>query len=113
MSIIDDTVQSIRPLDAQAMQQARARQDQLTKPPGSLGRLEALSIQLAGITGKAIPQMQHKAIILMAGDHGVTAESVSAYPSAVTAQMALNFLQGGAAINVLARHVGARVVVVD
>lgn len=113
MSLIQQTINAIRPLDADAMQQARARQDRLTKPQGSLGRLEALSIQLAGITHSATPSVARKAVIVMAGDHGVTAEGVSAYPSAVTPQMVYNFLRGGAAINVLARHVGARVVVVD
>jgi nicotinate-nucleotide--dimethylbenzimidazole phosphoribosyltransferase len=95
------------------MESARQRQLQLTKPPGSLGRLEALSIQLAGITGQAQPRVDSKAIVVMAGDHGVTAEGVSAYPAEVTPQMVLNFLHGGAAINVLARQVGARVVIVD
>ena len=103
----------IGPLDADAQDAARARQDSLTKPRGSLGRLEDLSIQLAGIMGKAQPAISDKAIITMAGDHGVAAEGVSAYPQEVTPQMVLNFLRGGAAINVLARHVGARVVVVD
>lgn len=95
------------------MQSARERQNQLTKPAGSLGRLEEISIQLAGITGREIPVIKDKVIITMAGDHGVVAEGVSAYPQEVTPQMVLNFLAGGAAINVLARHVGARVVVVD
>jgi nicotinate-nucleotide--dimethylbenzimidazole phosphoribosyltransferase len=92
---------------------ASARQDQLTKPRGSLGQLEALSIQLAGITGLERPNMDRKAVIVMAGDHGVACEGVSAYPSEVTSQMVLNFLHGGAAINVLARQAGARVTVVD
>ncbi len=105
--------QEIAPLDAWAMQAARARQDELTKPAGSLGRLEALSIQLAGITGQPRPRLQQPAIIVMAADHGITRQGVSAYPSDVTAQMVANFLRGGAAINVLARHVGARVTVVD
>ena len=95
------------------MDAARARQDTLTKPRGSLGRLEALSVQLAGIFGDPRPRIRHKVIVTMAGDHGVVAEGVSAYPQAVTAQMMDNFLRGGAAINVLARHVGARVVIVD
>lgn len=95
------------------MRSARARQDMLTKPQGSLGRLEELSIQLAGITGKEIPVVKDKVIITMAGDHGVVAEGVSAYPQEVTQQMVLNFLAGGAAINVLAHHVNARVVIVD
>jgi len=85
----------------------------LTKPRGSLGRLESLSIQLAGILGQPLPEIRHKVIVTMAGDHGVVAEGVSAYPQEVTPQMVINFLNGGAAINVLARHVGARVVVVD
>lgn len=103
----------IPPLDETAMAAARARQNTLTKPPGSLGRLEALSVQLAGITGQPIPRLRDKVIVVMAADHGVVAEGVSAYPQEVTAQMVGNFLAGGAAINVLARHVGARVLVVD
>jgi len=95
------------------MQTARARQDDLTKPRGSLGQLESLSVQIAGITGQARQKIEHKVVITMAGDHGVVAEGVSAYPSEVTPQMVMNFVSGGAAINVLARHVGARVVIVD
>lgn len=110
---ITELIQKIKPLDASAIQAARARQDQLTKPQGSLGRLEDLSIQIAGITARPIPTLDHKAVVVMAGDHGVVAEGVSAYPQEVTRQMVLNFLHGGAAINVLARHVGAQVVVVD
>ncbi|MBI5840657.1 MAG: nicotinate-nucleotide--dimethylbenzimidazole phosphoribosyltransferase [Chloroflexi bacterium] len=110
---LEKIISQIKPRDQTAMQAAQARQDTLTKPQGSLGRLEALSIQLAGITGRAIPTINEKVIITMAGDHGVVAEGVSAYPQEVTPQMVLNFLTGGAAINVLARHVGARVVIVD
>ena len=110
---LEELIKQIKPLDDKAMQSARARQDTLTKPQGSLGRLEELSIQLAGITGKAIPTIKEKVIITMAGDHGVVAEGVSAYPQEVTPQMVLNFLNGGAAINVLARQVGARVVIED
>ncbi len=95
------------------MAAARARQDTLTKPQGSLGRLEELSIQMAGIQGKAIPRINNKAIITMAGDHGIARDGVSAFPPEVTPQMVMNFLHGGAGINVLSRHVGARVVVVD
>ncbi|MFQ6014334.1 MAG: nicotinate-nucleotide--dimethylbenzimidazole phosphoribosyltransferase [Anaerolineae bacterium] len=113
MSGLDRTISRIKPLDREAMELAHARQDTLTKPQGSLGRLEELSIQVAGITGQALPRIEDKVIVTMVGDHGVTAEEVSAYPSEVTAQMVYNFLRGGAAINVLARHVGARVVVVD
>lgn len=99
--------------DLAAAEEARARQDQLTKPRGSLGQLETLSIQLAGIMATDRPRLARKAIIVMAGDHGVAREGVSAYPSEVTPQMVLNFLHGGAAINVLARQAGARVTVVD
>lgn len=106
-------IPSISPLDKVTMQAARERQNRLTKPAGSLGRLEELSIQLAGIQRKALPSIKQKVIVVMAGDHGVVAEGVSAYPQEVTPQMVLNFLAGGAAINVLTRHIGARVVVVD
>ncbi|HYL72514.1 MAG TPA: nicotinate-nucleotide--dimethylbenzimidazole phosphoribosyltransferase, partial [Candidatus Dormibacteraeota bacterium] len=88
-------------------------QDELTKPPGSLGRLERLATQIAGITANPRPRLTRKVVIVAAGDHGVTAEGVSAYPSEVTGQMVRNFVNGGAAINVLARQAGARVVVVD
>ena len=81
--------------------------------PGSLGRLEELSIQLAGIQGRPQPQIKDKAVIVMVADHGVVAEGTSAYPQEVTAQMVLNFVRGGAAINVISRQIGARVVVVD
>ncbi|MEE8174738.1 MAG: nicotinate-nucleotide--dimethylbenzimidazole phosphoribosyltransferase [Dehalococcoidia bacterium] len=111
--VVDRTIKSIAPLDRKAMAEGRARQDQLTKPRGSLGRLEELSIQLAGIRREPVSRLTKKAIIIMVGDHGVVAEGVSAYPQEVTAQMVINFLRGGAAINVLARHIGARVVVVD
>ena len=108
-----DFIGSIHPLDEAAMLAASQRQDRLTKPQGSLGRLERLSIQVAGITRQALPKIEHKVVVVMAGDHGVVRQGVSAYPQEVTPQMVLNFLRGGAAINVLARHVGARVVVVD
>lgn len=111
--MLESIISRIEPPDESAAAAARARQDTLTKPPGSLGRLEALSIQLAGITGEALPCIEHKVIVTMAGDHGVVAEGVSAFPQEVTPQMVLNFLGGGAAINVLAKHVGARIVIVD
>ena len=111
--MLKNLITKIQGLDEVAIASARARQDTLTKPPGSLGRLEELSVQLAGITGKEIPSIKDKAIITMAGDHGVVAEGVSAFPQEVTPQMVLNFLHGGAAINVLARHVGARITIVD
>ena len=108
-----DVARRIGPLDEAAMGAARARLDRLTKPQGSLGRLEELAIRLAGITGTPRPTLGRKAVVVMAADHGVAAEGVSAYPQEVTGQMVLNFLAGGAAINVLARRAGARVVVVD
>jgi nicotinate-nucleotide--dimethylbenzimidazole phosphoribosyltransferase len=111
--LLNTTVRNIKPLDKNAMSQARARQDTLTKPAGSLGRLEELSRQLAGIRGQPQPQIKQKAVIVMVADHGVVAEGTSAYPQEVTAQMVLNFVHGGAAINVISRQVGARVVVVD
>ena len=111
--LIDETISRISPLDEVAMGDARARQDTLTKPMGSLGRLEELSVLLAGIFGEPIPRIQRKAVILAAADHGVVAEGVSAYPQDVTPQMVLNFLGGGAAINVLARHAGASIVILD
>ena len=107
------TFPNIPALDIKAAEAARARQSQLTKPPGSLGQLEALSIQLAAVTGRLDPDLSRKAIIVMAGDHGIAREGVSAYPAEVTPQMVMNFLNGGAAINVLARQAGARVTVVD
>lgn len=85
----------------------------MTKPPGSLGILETVAAQIAGITGKCLPSINKKAVIVMAGDHGVVEEGVNAYPQEVTVQMVRNFLQGGAAVNVLARHANAKVVCVD
>ena len=113
MRLLEKTIAAIQPLDAAAMAKARERQDNLTKPPGALGRLEEISIRLAGIQRKAIPSVKDKAVIVMAGDHGVVAEKVGNWPQEVTAQMVANFLHGGAGINVLARQAGARVVVVD
>ncbi|MFC2069948.1 nicotinate-nucleotide--dimethylbenzimidazole phosphoribosyltransferase [Chloroflexota bacterium] len=111
--LLSDTIQMIRPLDEKAMAEARERQDMLTKPQGSLGRLEELSIQIAGIQGQPIPNIKHKAIITMAGDHGVVAEGVGNWPQEVTAQMVDNFLRGGAGINVIARQLDARITIVD
>ena len=111
--LLAKTIEKIKPLDREAMAAAQARQNMLTKPQGSLGRLEELSIQLAGIQGKSVPQVRQKAIIVMAGDHGVVVEKIGNWPQSVTAQMVSNFLRGGAGINVLARHTGVRLVVVD
>lgn len=113
MDRMNHTIASIKPLDERAMVEARRRQDNLTKPRGSLGQLESLSIQIAGIRGDSRPRIVHKVIFTLAGDHGVTQEGVSAYPSEVTPQMVYNFLRGGAGINILAKHTGTRVVVAD
>lgn len=112
-SLLASTIGAIGVPDEAAMTAARARQEQLTKPIGALGRLEALSIQLAGISGQLHTPVAPCTVIICAADHGITAERVSAYPSAVTAQMVQNFLAGGAAINVLARQMGAAVKVLD
>lgn len=110
---LDRVLKSIGPLDSAAMAAAQKRQDDLTKPRGSLGRLEQLSVQIAGIQANATPRIVHKAIVTMAADHGVVQEGVSLYPQEVTRQMVLNFLNGGAGINVLAKHIGARNIIVD
>jgi len=110
---MNQVLTGIKPLDKGAMAEAGKKQDDLTKPQGSLGQLEFLSVQVAGIKRNPKPRIVHKVIFTLAGDHGVTKEGVSAYPSEVTPQMVYNFLRGGAAINVLARHVGARVVIAD
>jgi nicotinate-nucleotide--dimethylbenzimidazole phosphoribosyltransferase len=103
----------IAPLDSDAMARAHERQARLTKPPGSLGRLEEIAIQIAGMISQERPAVARRGVVVMAADHGVTSEGVSAYPAEVTAQMALNFLRGGAAINAIAGSVGANVTVVD
>ncbi|MGM0826510.1 MAG: nicotinate-nucleotide--dimethylbenzimidazole phosphoribosyltransferase [Pseudomonadota bacterium] len=103
----------ITPVDARAGERTRAYLDTLTKPPGSLGQLEALAVQLGAITGTASPSVSSPGVVVFAADHGVAEEGVSAYPQAVTAQMVANFANGGAAINVFARQIGARVDVVD
>jgi nicotinate-nucleotide--dimethylbenzimidazole phosphoribosyltransferase len=111
--MIGPVLARIGPLDGPAMAAAAAHLDRLTKPPGSLGRLEELAIALAGITGQPAPRLDRRAIVVAAGDHGVAARAVSAYPQAVTAQMVLNFVAGGAAINVLAAAARASLTVVD
>ena len=113
MSLIETTCAAIEPLDALAMQHARHHQNLLTKPHGALGQLEVLAVQLAGITGQLAPPLLRPTIVVVAADHGVAAEGVSAYPASVTAQMVVNFLRGGAAVNVLARAAGANVLIVD
>lgn len=106
-------VQSIALPDEEAKRLAAAHLDQLTKPPGSLGKLESLVIRTAGITGQPKPDLARKAVVVMAADHGVCEEGVSAYPAEVTPQMLLNMLAGGAAVNVFSRQVGAEVICVD
>ena len=113
MRTIEELARSVKPLDAEAMSRARARQDSLTKPRGSLGILEDLSVKLAGVLRTDAPSLGAKVVFTMAADHGVTEEGVSAYPQEVTRQMVLNFANGGAAINVLAGSAGAEVRVVD
>jgi nicotinate-nucleotide--dimethylbenzimidazole phosphoribosyltransferase len=109
-----DAAARLRPLDEEARATARARHDQLTKPPGSLGGLEDLGAQLAAISGACPPPVaQSPAVAVFAGDHGVTAAGVTMWPQDITAQMVANFVAGGAAINVIARQVGAAVHVVD
>ncbi len=100
-------------IDQAAVAQAIARQAQLTKPPGSLGRLEEIAIRLAGMQGTAHPTLERLHITLFAADHGIAAEGVSAYPQAVTAEMVRNFARGGAAISVLAKALGAPLEVVN
>jgi nicotinate-nucleotide--dimethylbenzimidazole phosphoribosyltransferase len=111
--LLRDTMDRIQPTDPHLLAQAQARLDRLTKPIGSLGRLEELAARYVMMTGEMKPKIPHGAVFTFAADHGVTVEGVSAYPSAVTPQMVLNFLRGGAGVNVLARHVGIDVRVVD
>ena len=102
-----------KPIDALAYEQAAVRQQQLTKPAGSLGQLESIAVQLAGLQGRIKPSLNQLWIAIFAGDHGVVAEGVSAFPQEVTGQMLHNFVSGGAAISVLARQLGAQLEVVD
>jgi nicotinate-nucleotide--dimethylbenzimidazole phosphoribosyltransferase len=113
MTELSQIISQIQPLNPAWLNQARERLDSLTKPRGSLGRLEELATLYVGIRGELMPPLEKKWVVVFAADHGVVAEGVSAYPQEVTQQMVLNFLRGGAGINVLARHVRARVAVVD
>jgi len=113
MDKIQSTVTKIKKVDRVLLNKAQVRLDNLTKPQGSLGRLEEFARRMVAITESITPRTEHKVIFTMAGDHGVAAEGVSAFPSEVTQQMVNNFIAGGAGINVLARHVGAKVMVVD
>lgn len=111
--LLEKTLERIRPLDRSFEIEAQKRLDSLTKPQGSLGKLEELARRIAVMQGKVPPQIGRKLLFVFAADHGITEEGVSAYPKEVTAQMTYNFLRGGAAINVLARHNGVEVEVID
>ncbi|MDH3973966.1 MAG: nicotinate-nucleotide--dimethylbenzimidazole phosphoribosyltransferase [Deltaproteobacteria bacterium] len=113
MKIIKETATAIKELDKSYFEKAQERLDSLTKPRGSLGRLEELAAQVVTIREDLAPKLDNKVIFTFAGDHGVTEEGVSAFPKEVTPQMVFNFLNGGAGINVLARQAGAEVAVVD
>ncbi len=110
---IDWLTQPAASRDEAALAAARARQGVLTKPPGSLGRLEEVVVELAGLQGCERPQLERVRIVIFAADHGVAEEGVSAFPQAVTAEMIRNFARGGAAISVLARALDAELEVVD
>ncbi|MER7545320.1 nicotinate-nucleotide--dimethylbenzimidazole phosphoribosyltransferase [Spirillospora sp. NPDC127506] len=114
MNLIDETIAAIGPLDEAAMRDARDHQARLTKPPGSLGVLEEVSVRLAGLAGRCPPPLpEPAAVAVFAADHGVHAQGVTPWPQEVTAQMVANFLAGGAVVNAFAAQVGARVSVVD
>jgi len=111
--ILEEAIERIKPIDKTMHAVAQNRLDNLTKPQGSLGRLEEFARELVGIYHDQMPQIPKKAVFTFAADHGVAEEGVSAFPQEVTQQMVLNFIRGGAGINVLARHAGADVIVVD
>lgn len=113
MSKIQETIKGIKPIDESFYEKAQKRLDNLTKPQGSLGRLEEFARRVVAITENLNPVINKKVIFTFAGDHDVVEEGVSAFPKEVTPQMVLNFLRGGAGINVLARHSGCEVKVVD
>ena len=113
MDIITSTLARIRPVNQGLLAQAQLKLDNKTKPPGSLGRLEEFARRMAAISGVMVPDTSKKVIFTFAGDHGIVEEGISLYPSEVTTQMVFNFLNGGAGVNVLARHSGVEVRVVD
>ena len=113
MTTLEKLIESIEDVDSSMVLKTQGRLDSLTKPLGSLGRLEELAKQVAGIARDPRPKIRWKTVFTLAADHGVAKDGVSAYPPEVTPQMVLNFLNGGAGINVLARHAGADVVVAD
>ncbi|MFJ9555325.1 nicotinate-nucleotide--dimethylbenzimidazole phosphoribosyltransferase [Nocardiopsis sp. NPDC101807] len=113
-SLLEETITAIGAPDTRVLEEARDRQDRMTKPPGSLGVLEDVSVQLAGLAGECPPPIpEPAAVAVFAGDHGVHAQGVTPWPQEVTSQMVHNFLEGGAVVNALARQVGATVTVVD
>jgi len=113
MDIVTSTLERIKPVNPDLLHQAQAKLDNKTKPLGSLGRLEEFARRMAAISGTLEPDTAKKVIFTFAGDHGITEEGVSLFPREVTPQMVFNFLGGGAGVNVLARHAGAEVRVVD
>src|SRR2546421_12735349 len=113
MQTLFERAASIAPPDTGAIELARTRQQQLTKPAGSLGKLEDIAVHIAGVTGQPLPKIAQKAVIIMAGDHGVNSEGVSADPGPVAAQRVHNLLRGGAAVNVLAQDGGGKRIVAD
>ncbi len=113
MEKLRETIDRIEFVDGSLAEKTQKRLDSLTKPQGSLGRLEDLAKQIVEITRNEMPRLDKKVIFTMAGDHGVASIGVSAFPKEVTPQMVYNFLAGGAGINVLAKHVGAKVVIAD
>ncbi|MDP1759400.1 MAG: nicotinate-nucleotide--dimethylbenzimidazole phosphoribosyltransferase [Thermodesulfovibrionales bacterium] len=113
MDLLNTTLSSIKPINGEWSDIAQKHLDNLTKPLGSLGRLEEFARKFVAITENKNPLLDKKVVFTFAGDHGVTEEGVSAFPKEVTQQMVFNFLRGGAGINVLAKHAGADVVVID
>jgi nicotinate-nucleotide--dimethylbenzimidazole phosphoribosyltransferase len=113
MNLLERTIEAIRPIDPRWIEAAERHQLELTKPPGSLGRLEEIANRCAAIRESLRPTSTHPRIVVFAADHGVCAEGVSAYPQEVTAQMVANYLRGGAAINALARAGDIELKVVD
>jgi len=113
MTLLSETIETITPIDSEWSEKARRRILTLTMPPWALGRLLDLAVDLAGMTRSLSPPVKRRCVAVMAGDHGVTEEGVSAFPKEVTVQMIRNFVEGGAGVNVLARQAGARVVIMD
>ncbi|MBT6595926.1 MAG: nicotinate-nucleotide--dimethylbenzimidazole phosphoribosyltransferase [Nitrospina sp.] len=113
LDLIQDTLNSIKPIPLLRFETAQTHLDSLTKPPGSLGLLEDLAKKYAAIRDTSQPAINKKSVIIFAADHGVTEEGISAYPAEVTPQMVQNFLDGGAAVNVLAKQQNAEILVVD